>query len=120
MGTLLAMASESQGLLNSGDAGGKDAEDEGFAASSEISWKLMFSEFVSTLLFTFVGCGASVSSSILTYNMTTAGRYVAVSLAHGLAATGLLFAMGSDQAGHPGHFNPAIAFASMFIQKKNG
>merc|ERR1711981_280314 len=92
---------------------------EGFAAGSDLSWKLMFMEFISTLLFTFVGCAATVSSSILTYNMTTAGRYVAVSLAHGLAATGLLFALGSDQQGHPGHFNPAITFATMFVKKTN-
>ena len=89
--------SESAGLLQGDDgldqresdatskALQKDA-DEAFGPAGALSWKLMFSEFISTLLFTFVGCGASVSSSILTYNMTTAGRYVAVSLAHGLVS----------------------------------
>jgi len=126
MGTSHAtMSAENQGLL---DQQAKDQSNsdvaaeakEGFAAGSDLSWKLMFMEFISTLLFTFVGCAATVSSSILTYNMTTAGRYVAVSLAHGLAATGLLFALGSDQQSHPGHFNPAITFATMFISKKSG
>lgn len=78
---------------------------------------LMFMEFIATLLFVFVGCAASVSNSILTFNVPTAGRYVTVSLAHGLAATGLLFALGSDQENHPGHFNPALTFASLFIPK---
>lgn len=120
------MSGESDNLLDSNNkdrtnsAIAEEANNDSFAANSELNWKIMFMEFISTLLFVFVGCAASVSSSILTYNMTTAGRYVAVSLAHGLSATGLLFALGSDQAGHPGHFNPAITFASMFIQKKNG
>jgi len=115
--------SETAGLLDKqeSDATSKALQkddSESYGPAGAHSWKLMFSEFISTLLFTFVGCGASVSSSILTYNMTTAGRYVAVSLAHGLAATGLLYALGSDQSGHPGHMNPAITFASLFVKKK--
>merc|ERR1711871_1438506 len=116
--------SETAGLLDKqeSDATSKALQkddSESYGPAGAHSWKLMFSEFISTLLFTFVGCGASVSSSILTYNMTTAGRYVAVSLAHGLAATGLLFAMGSDSKNQPGHMNPAITFATLFVKKTN-
>ena len=84
------MSGESDNLLDSNNkdrtnsAIAEEANNDSFAANSELNWKIMFMEFISTLLFVFVGCAASVSSSILTYNMTTAGRYVAVSLAHGL------------------------------------
>jgi aquaporin TIP len=76
------------------------------------TWRAVLAEFIATLLFIFIGCGAVVGVvNVLGRSPADdAGALVAIALAHGLAIA-VLVAGTAKLSG--GHINPAVTFAAV-------
>lgn len=74
------------------------------------AWRAAAAEFVATFLFTFVSCGAVVTSGWTEFaNMSLdPSRIVLIAFAHGIMITVLVGAIGSISGGH---INPAVSLA---------
>lgn len=72
-------------------------------------------EFVATMLFVWVGCGAAVASNRWTESegLHDAGALVSIGLAFGISAAVLAYSIGHISGGH---FNPAVTLAFMLLQ----
>jgi len=91
----------------SADTMGLTAEDLG-----QKTWRAVFAEFIATMLFVFLGCGAVVTITAVPGQTpdVDAAALVAIALAFGLAIA-VLVAMTARLSG--GHINPAVTFASV-------
>jgi MIP family channel proteins len=78
------------------------------------TWQHSLAEFIVTLLFIFIGCGAVVASGMASGGALDTGRLVAIALAHGLAIALLVFATANVSGGH---INPAVTFAMIVTRK---
>lgn len=78
------------------------------------AWQGAIAEFITTLLFIFLGAGTVVVTGGLIKEGLTSARLVAIALAHGLAIA-LLVASTAKISG--GHINPAVTFAALITRK---
>ena len=69
------------------------------------TFKKLFAEFCGTCLLVFVGCGSAMITGV-----SSAGAYLLVAFAFGLALIAAACTFGSVSGGH---FNPAVSFAML-------
>ena len=84
--------------------------------SSWDAWRASIAEFIAVFCFVFLGAGAVVSSEIFIGDegTVTAGRLVAIALAHGLAIAIMVAATARISGGH---VNPAVTFSAVITRK---
>ena len=73
---------------------------------NERTWRAVLAEFIATLLFVFIGCGAVIMVGGAAEN----DGLIAIALAHGLAIAVLVAATAAISGGH---INPAVTFAAV-------
>jgi aquaporin TIP len=84
------------------------------------TWRAVTAEFIATMLFIFMGCGAVVAATAgVRFGLEEAGspsaaQITSIGLAHGLAIA-LLVAATAKISG--GHINPAVTFGAMLTGK---
>eukprot|EP00048_Salpingoeca_helianthica_P005800 m.91773 g.91773 ORF g.91773 m.91773 type:complete len:259 (+) comp13750_c0_seq3:91-867(+) len=85
-------------------------------ASGPRTWiRPCLAEFLGTMLFVFLGCGAVVSDGYLDEGAVEQPKVIAISLAHGFAIAVLVYATAKISGGQ---LNPAVTLSLMVLGKE--